>query len=278
MKSIIQILGVIALMISGSLSAQTQVPNTFQAGQPARAAEVNDNFSTLESAIDQNAAAIQQIPAGPQGIQGVPGNTGPQGEAGPQGDIGPQGPQGDIGPQGPQGLAGPQGTQGDVGSQGPQGDIGPQGPAGPALTVVAGGTPIGSPMRATGGQIDFINYQGYWIIVELPAGRIGDGATVILYDALGCTGQAYMFATWMGSPTQGAVVSSTYAFDPIRLYYIPQNSVLNTNVNVQSRLERVTGCADVASVEEGIAIFPNDPAVTGENAEFYGLPIVIRHQ
>ena len=53
-----QIVGVIVLMISGNIYAQTQVPNTFQTGQPARAAEVNANFSTLESAANQNAADI----------------------------------------------------------------------------------------------------------------------------------------------------------------------------------------------------------------------------
>ncbi len=53
-----QIVGVIALMISGNIYAQTQVPNTFQTGQPARAAEVNANFSTLEAAANQNAADI----------------------------------------------------------------------------------------------------------------------------------------------------------------------------------------------------------------------------
>lgn len=58
MKSINQLLGFIALMVSASVFAQTQVPNTFQAGQPARAAEVNENFSTLESAANQNASDI----------------------------------------------------------------------------------------------------------------------------------------------------------------------------------------------------------------------------
>lgn len=49
-----------ALVFPGDSSAQTQVPNDFQAGQPARAAEVNENFDTLETAIDQNAAGIDQ--------------------------------------------------------------------------------------------------------------------------------------------------------------------------------------------------------------------------
>ena len=50
---------------------------------------------------------------GPQGPQGIQGETGPQGLQGFQGETGPQGPQGiqgekgDTGPQGPQGIQGP---------------------------------------------------------------------------------------------------------------------------------------------------------------------------
>ena len=50
---------------------------------------------------------------GPQGPQGIRGETGPQGSQGIQGETGPQGPQGiqgekgDTGPQGPQGIQGP---------------------------------------------------------------------------------------------------------------------------------------------------------------------------
>ena len=43
------------LMISGLAFSQTQVPNTFQAGQPARATEVNDNFAAIEAAVNDNA-------------------------------------------------------------------------------------------------------------------------------------------------------------------------------------------------------------------------------
>ena len=58
MTSTTRVFGIVALMMFGSSFAQTQVPNTFQAGQPALAADVNANFSTLESATNQNTADI----------------------------------------------------------------------------------------------------------------------------------------------------------------------------------------------------------------------------
>ena len=81
-------IGIVALMFSGAALGQTQVPNDFTAGTPARAAEVNANFDALETAIDQNASDIQSIPAGPQGD---PGPTGPQGLQGPAGPTGGSG-------------------------------------------------------------------------------------------------------------------------------------------------------------------------------------------
>ena len=47
-----------ALMIASTVYGQTQVPNNFQSGQPALAAEVNANFAELESAANQNASDI----------------------------------------------------------------------------------------------------------------------------------------------------------------------------------------------------------------------------
>ena len=58
---------------------------------------------------------------GPQGPQGVKGDTGPQG---------PQGLKGDTGPQGPQGV------KGDTGAQGPKGDTGATGAQGVSITDV----------------------------------------------------------------------------------------------------------------------------------------------
>ena len=55
------LVGAIALMCSGVAVGQTQVPNDFTAGQPARAAEVNANFDALETAIDQDISEIAAL-------------------------------------------------------------------------------------------------------------------------------------------------------------------------------------------------------------------------
>jgi hypothetical protein len=56
------------VLLSSSVFGQTQVPNTFQSGQPARAAEVNANFSELENAVNQNASDIVANTASIQAI------------------------------------------------------------------------------------------------------------------------------------------------------------------------------------------------------------------
>ena len=65
---------------------------------------------------------------GPQGIQGLKGDTGP---IGPKGDTGATGPKGDTGAQGIEGPEGPQGIQGPKGEEGPQGKQGLRGEQGP---------------------------------------------------------------------------------------------------------------------------------------------------
>ena len=99
-------------------TAQVTVPNEFEAGTPARAVEVNENFSALADAIMANGVAIESFE---QGTQGPAGPAGPQGPIGPIGLPGPQGPEGPMGPAGPQGPAGPKGL---TGPQGPPGNSG----------------------------------------------------------------------------------------------------------------------------------------------------------
>jgi hypothetical protein len=152
-----------AIFVASAAFGQTQVPVTFQAGQPALAADVNANFTTLESAVNQNADDISLIESQSwmgdwqtglvyavndlvqfQGssyvaVQATTGIEDPtdaafwslfaaEGAVGLMGPQGPQGLQGNVGPQGIQGL------QGDVGLQGPQGLLGPQGIVGPQGT------------------------------------------------------------------------------------------------------------------------------------------------
>jgi hypothetical protein len=74
---------------------------------------------------------------GPQGEQGMTGETGIQGEQGIAGETGIQGEQGiagETGTQGPQGISGQDGTDGapgESGQSGPPGADGVEGPAGP---------------------------------------------------------------------------------------------------------------------------------------------------
>jgi hypothetical protein len=141
-----------AILIASAAAGQTQVPNTFQAGQPARAVEVNENFTTLESAANQNAADIAQVQSllwmgdWQVGVNYAADNLVQfQGSAyiAEQATSGTEDPtdaafwslfaaEGATGPTGPQGLQGLQGTVGPQGLQGPQGVDGPIGPQGAA--------------------------------------------------------------------------------------------------------------------------------------------------
>ena len=256
---------------------QTQVPNTFTAGTPARAVEVNDNFDALETAIDQNATDIQAIPAGPQGDVGP---QGPQGIQGIQGDTGSQGIQGFMGPPGPQGLQGLQGLQGPPGDNSPQVDANTIAiqentiAIANKLSVVffANGQAIGS---AISGR-EMLTFQNYIVKVNATEGRIELGND-LYYPLAGCIGQAYAF-TYSVSPAQGEVIRSPDDLDPTRLYYIPAGSIDLGPMTFQSRLAGTAVCNDETAIQNtAIAVFPNDPAVTGVQSEFYDMPVVLGH-
>ena len=106
----------ITLLAAAMLSATSVYAGDlieFQSGTPAKASEVNQNFTELENRISN-----VQLIAGPKGdtgnigSQGAQGEVGPKGDKGDTGDIGPQGPQGEVGATGPQGPAGADGADG----------------------------------------------------------------------------------------------------------------------------------------------------------------------
>lgn len=80
------VLGTAFLAASAAALGQVTVPNTFTSGTPAKAADVNANFSAVVTGVNANAKAITalktqvgNIPAGPQGPQGPQGPTGATG-------------------------------------------------------------------------------------------------------------------------------------------------------------------------------------------------------
>jgi hypothetical protein len=190
-------------LVAGSAFGQTQVPNTFEAGQPARAADVNANFDALETAIDQNTTTISQIPAGPQGPEGPQGPMGPPGPQGVMGPPGPQGAQGLQGIQGPEGAAGPQGIQGAQGPEGPQGATGPQGiqgpagPQGPTVSVVdATGLVIGPLLDVIWQSPPLQNYGLFMFdlgseqaVLRVYPNFLTSGG--MYFDEIDCTGNMY---------------------------------------------------------------------------------------
>lgn len=127
-----------------------------------------------------------ECPAGPIGLQGMPGSVGPPGAqgimgvTGPPGSVGPPGPVGPAGPmgmcsntnpmcmQGPPGMVGPTGPAGPTGAQGLQGPTGPQGGAG-TMGLPGPIGPIG-PLGPTG-----------------PPGPIGPPGLVVVPDPLTVT-------------------------------------------------------------------------------------------
>jgi hypothetical protein len=161
------VLTVIALGVTHVAAAQVELPHAFEAGQPARAAEVNDNFTAIEDAVNTAAAAIELNAAD---IAALADQVGLEWQGGWQDGVeyerldlvsyegstwvaaqdttgaeapdnaafwslfaaaGEQGPEGAQGPQGPAGPQGSQGIQGIQGPDGAQGDVGSQGLMGP---------------------------------------------------------------------------------------------------------------------------------------------------
>lgn len=49
------------LLVSGQAASALTIPNTFTAGNPAKAAEVNQNFGAVKSAVDANTADITTL-------------------------------------------------------------------------------------------------------------------------------------------------------------------------------------------------------------------------
>ena len=129
-----------------------------------------------------------------------------------------------------------------------------------------------------------LTFEDYEVRWESSNGRIStvpDG--YLFYLQLDCQGQAYVretsfIGTFIGDC--GAVVSSTFSGDPIRLYYWDADSTLIVNQTFLSTLSEASGgCSNSDNVGvNAYPVYPNDPAVTGVSSEFFTLPMRIGHR
>ena len=276
------------LLVAGAANAQTQVPNDFTAGTPARAAEVNANFDALETAVDQNAAAIQGIPAGPQGMQGDPG---------------PQGVQGIPGLQGPAGadlsnevsiLQGEQAVQNDrldaveatvddnaadvaVNSTGIAENTAlintntasiTAGMAASGVPVYAQGIQIGRFLSGGGDDVMLLNENGFLVpFTNASTSSPYIRQTTVYFAELNCTGNAYYpaggnnFSRW--DLAAGVIFSPSGSIPATELYYTARGSVKERDVVYASVYNN--GCTDLAVplTDTMYRVFPNDEQVTG---------------
>lgn len=131
---------------------------------------------------------------GPQGPQGVSGDTGPQG---PQGI---QGVSGDTGPQGPQGI---QGIQGDAGADGTDGQ----------------GVPSGGTANQVLEKINGDDYNTQWVT---PSGSVfGSEYNYVESESVSST----------GSQTFQQKLRLTTSTLPAGDYHVSVNALLKTNAN-----------------------------------------------
>jgi hypothetical protein len=219
-------------MLSSIAVAQTQVPNDFQAGTPARAADVNANFDALENAINGHASDIADNAANiATNAAGIAANTAA--------------------------LSNPT-----------------------AVRWLANGQVVGTFLH-NNALLTFEDYEVRWEYSSGQISTVGDG--YLFYLDTDCQGQAYaretiLIGNFIGNG--GAVVSSPFSGDPIRLYYWDADSTLIVNQTFLSTLSEANGgCSNSDNVGvDAYPVDPNDPAVTGVSSEFFDLPMRIAHR
>ena len=186
-----------AVVIASGLSvlAAVNLPNTFTAGTPIKAEEVNANFSSLRAAVETlqgNAGSVADgaitssklvdaaVLAGKLNTQNAAASGKFLSFNGSQ-MVWADGSAGTVGPQGPAGSKGDTGAEGSKGEKGDQGDVGATGATGAAGAKGANGVSGYERVEQTrtfftlqkGGEINFTLF--------CPAGKklVGGGFTVI---------------------------------------------------------------------------------------------------
>lgn len=268
-----QLTALFLFAFSATAFAQTQVPNQFQSGTPARAAEVNANFDALEAAIDANATAITQIPAGPEG---------PQGLQGPQGVQGPEGPPGADLSNEVSIIQGEQVVQNDrIGDV--EADVARNASdilnnsnsiadlnASNGVQVFAQGVSIGKLVQfnreqwPVASQMLLVSDRGYLFSVFTSADPSNvPGSATLWFSDPNCLGTA-MAAMEPTAASLGMVFRGRGPDATTPAYYVPRGSDLPRTMGFQSWYRNVGECVNQASTRISlVVVLQNDPAVTG---------------
>lgn len=250
-KSLNQLPGFIALLVSAGAFAQTQVPNTFQAGQPARAAEVNDNFSTLESAANQNASDI----AG--NTNAITNNT-----ALIQANT-----------------AAISASRGGIQVLAAGTSIG-------LFVMVAQSRPGLDGYRAASDLNYFFDViamvDPFSVVAQDRPSITGDLFTsVVWFESAGCVGPAYTSPNPAGridklESLQGFVFRSDDPTDPVQTYYVPSGSQEVDLIVSYRRSFLEGGCVFVGTpTNTFVPVFPNDLVATGVPTASFAGPILL---
>ena len=200
------------------------MPNTFQAGQPARAAEVNANFSELESAANQNASDISansaEIAASDVAIQS---NTS---------DISAIGTAAGL----------------HLYSQG----------------VSIGRYFAANSASSLANNIFLISKTGYLFLTSWDGTDPYLKRLTYYYSQPGCTGSIYFEANsirpWVAA-TGGVFTSTQFPLQDNR--YVPRGSISQLLTTNSREANIIGGCFDETLTQNYYVPIPNDEAITG---------------
>ena len=293
-KVITNIFCAVALTASALTFGQTEVPNTFQAGQPARAADVNANFDELEGAVDANAAGIStntsaiggnasaiatnttEIANNSNGIASNPAIT-----SNNITEI--QNNASGIAANEQSNAANSASIATNQAAIQANSDSIAAIPTFAVPVVQANGQTIGSFLYSYQGAGLVFNTSFLWVLSDTgyafaitpiadPPNTSSTGIPGeymrhrIHFSTVNCSGSAYVGVVDPGRTAlyvSGAVFASEDGSDPTGVYYSPKGSTPMSGIVLQSSI-RETGClAEASAISSVIEIFSNDPLITG---------------
>ena len=219
-----------SLTVVATVNAQTQVPHDFQAGTPARAAEVNENFTAVEMGIDQNASDIAvntndlanhdlSIQDNSAAISALSTGIGIQ--------VFSQGIS----------IGRLIGTDGTDFKQAALYLISNQGYL---FRILRGVTPSSPPVFG-----DYIEPEA------------------ILFDGAGCTGNAWVQLVNVGYADEFGLVIRDRFEPSSNIWYVTRGSQVSPSVNYQSFTTSTECVESVGTVPDVYPLLPNDEAITG---------------